>query len=196
MITALLLPAIAPAHADRPHLHLAAGHEWGVPMSAEGGRLGPGVQAAIGPSFSLKIARIIPEVGASYHYESEVLVPRAGARAIIGWILTPGVYAHANAAVGGPFAEPQFGFDAGASLHLSIPYLRVGGYGGIEVFGGESGPDIPDQSFIGGLELHLAIPVGKKKDDDDADAAPPPAPPAAPPPAPAPTGEPGPVMPR
>jgi hypothetical protein len=164
-------------------------------MSAEGGRLGPGVQASLGPSFSLKIARIIPEIGASYYYDSDVLVPRVGGRAILFWLLTPGIYAHANAAVGGPFAEPELGFDAGASLHLSIPYIRVGGYGGIQVFGGETGPGIPDQSFVGGLEIAVSIPLGKKPEEEadepvpspsPAPAPPPPAPPAPPPSVPAP----------
>ncbi|MCB9673557.1 MAG: hypothetical protein H6737_00485 [Alphaproteobacteria bacterium] len=168
VVALLTLFASAPALAGT-HVHLAASHEWGVPMSAEGSPLGPGIAAHVGPSFSLKIARLIPEIGATYHYETGVIVPRAGGRLIIGWILTPGVYAHANAAIGEPFAAPTPGFDAGISLHLSIPFVRVGGYGGIEVFGGESGPGIPDQNFIGGLEIALSIPLKKKADDDDAE---------------------------
>ncbi|MEZ4321959.1 MAG: hypothetical protein R3F61_31095 [Myxococcota bacterium] len=173
-VALLALGISSPALAGT-QLHLGAAHEWGVPMSAEGGRLGPGVAASIGPSFGLKIARLIPEVGASYHYESGVLVPRAGGRLILGWIVTPGVYAHANCAVGGPFADPTLGFDAGVSAHLSIPFVRVGGYGGIEVFGGESGPGIPDQSFIGAVEIAVSIPLGKKSDDEPDDETPPPA---------------------
>jgi len=147
-------------------LHLAASHEWAVPMESGTASLGPGIAAHAGPSFSLKLARIIPEIGASYHYQTGVLVPRAGGRLILGWLITPGVYAHANTAIGGVFAEPTFGFDAGASLHLSIPYLRVGGYGGIEVFGGQTGPTIPDQNFVGGIEIALAIPLKKEVEEE------------------------------
>ena len=49
-------------------------------MQSNGTPLGPGLNASLGYGFSLKLAKLIPEVGASYYYDSEILVPRAGAR--------------------------------------------------------------------------------------------------------------------
>jgi hypothetical protein len=156
----LAVSTLAPAHA-RSTFNLGVGHEWAVPVSAEGAALGPGLQGSVGYGIGLKVARLIPEIGVSGYYEQGVLVPRVGGRFLIGWILTPGVYAHAAAAIGGPFAEPAIGFDGGASLELAVPFVRVGAYGGMQVFGGPSGPGIPDQTFVGGLQIVLSIPLGK-----------------------------------
>lgn len=166
-----LLAAIAlhSAHA-RPTFNLGIGHEWAIPVTAEGAPLGPGIAGHVGLGIGLKIARLIPEVGIAGYYEQGVLVPRVGGRLLIGWIVTPGVYAHAAGAIGGPFAEPAIGFDGGASLELAVPYVRVGAYGGMQVFGGPSGPGIPDQTIVGGLHIVLSIPIGA---EDDSVPAPP-----------------------
>lgn len=158
----------APAAHASNFVHVGAAHEWAIPTEAAGPALGPGVAATLGYGVRLKIARLIPEVGAAYYYESGVFVPRAGARLILGFLITPGIYAHANAAIGGPFGDAlPFGFDAGASLHMTIPYVRFGGYGGIQAFGGETGPDIPDVGFVGGLEIALVLPTKKTEEETE-----------------------------
>lgn len=143
---------------------LVAAHEWGVRMDDSTAPMGPGVAAYIGYAAAAKIARVVPEVGVGYAYNRQVWVPRIGGRIQIGWLLTPGIYAHASTAIGEPFATPTFGFDAGLSLDLALPYLHFGGFGGIQAFGGSSAPDVPDLNFVGGLQMTLAIPVGKKDD--------------------------------
>lgn len=179
---------------------LVAAHEWGVRMDDTSAPMGPGLAAYVGYAAAAKIARIVPEVGVAYAYNRGIWIPRVGARIQIGWLITPGLYAHASSPIGAPFETPTFGFDAGLSLDLALPYIHVGGFGGIQAFGGASGPDVPDLNFVGGLQLTLAIPVGKKEKKDKWWTGPPPplapSPEPQPTPAPVPAPAPAPVAPR
>lgn len=165
----ILLPLgilIAPrAHAS-DFVHVGVAHEWTVATEPGGPSLGEGVAGSLGYGIRLKILRLVPEVGVAYYYTRDVWVPRVGARLLVGFVVTPGLYAHANAALGGPFGDAlPVGFDAGGSLHLSVPFVRAGGYAGIQAFGGASGPDIPDVGFVVGVELALALPTSKAVED-------------------------------
>lgn len=151
----------APDAQARDIVHVAVSHEWSERFTRDAGSLGPSLKADVGFGKGIGIGKIIPEVGVGYAYQSGILVPRAGARAILGWVVTPGMYTHVNAGIGGPFASPVLGFDAGLTLDLSLPFVRVGGFGGVQVFGGPSGPTIPDQNWVFGLEIALSIPVTK-----------------------------------
>ena len=158
---ALLPLLLTPTASAGDILRIGVGHEWAIGMTPEDTSIGNSLSANAGYGFALKIAKLIPEIGLSYAYQSNILIPRAGARLQIGWILTPGVYAHANMPIGGPFATGTLGFDAGVSLHVAIPFVQIGAVGGIQVFGGESGPGIPDKNFVGMLEIALALPVNR-----------------------------------
>lgn len=162
MILTPLLALVATA-AARPTFNLGIGHEWALPVNAGDAALGPGIKGDLGVGIGLKVLRLIPEVGVAGYYEQGVIVPRVGGRLLVGWILTPGAYAHAAGAIGGPFAEPVLGFDSGLSLELAVPYVRVGATAGLQVFGGASGPEIPDQGWVGGLHVVLSLPL--KRDD-------------------------------
>lgn len=163
----LLFLLASDAHA-RDVAHVAVSHEWSERFTRDAGSLGPSLKADLGFGKGIGIGKLIPEAGVGYAYESGVVVPRAGVRAILGWVVTPGLYSHVIAGLGGPFQDPLLGFDGGLTLDLSLPYVRVGGFGGIQVFGGPSGTSIPDQNWTFGVELALSIPVGKRttKEDD------------------------------
>ena len=158
MIT-FLMALSSSAHAGDV-IHVAAGHAWTQRFTRDAAQLGPVLQLDVGYGKGIGIGKIIPEAGLGLAYGSGALIPRVGARAILGWLVTPGVYAHANVALGGPFGAAP-GFDGGITLDLSLPFVRVGGFAGVQVFGGASGPDIPDQNFVGGIELVLSLPTTK-----------------------------------
>ena len=158
----MTLFALATLAQARDVLHVTASHEWSQRLSRDAGQMGPSLKLDVGFGKGIGIGKIIPEVGLAYAYERQVIVPRVGVRAILGWLITPGVYAHVNGAWsggGGPFPSPVLGFDSGASLHLQLPYIRISAFGGVQFFGGPSGADIPDRNVVGGLELVLALPV-------------------------------------
>ena len=140
-------------------------HEWGVRMTDDVAPMGPGLAGYVGYAIGLKILRFVPEVGIGWAYNRNVLIPRAGGRIQIGWILTPGIYAHGSMAVGDPFASGTFGFDGGLSFDIAVPYVQFGGFGGIQAFAGESGPNIPDLNFVGGVQVTLTVPTRRDKDD-------------------------------
>lgn len=155
-----LFALLTPSAQARDVVHVTAGYAFTERFTRDAGQLGPMLQLDVGYGKGIGIGKIIPEVGLGLAHDTGVLVPRVGARAILGWLITPGVYAHGNVALGGPFGAAP-GFDSGITLDLSLPYVRVGAFGGIQVFGGESGPDIPDQNLVGGFEVVLSLPVGR-----------------------------------
>ncbi|MCA9566278.1 MAG: hypothetical protein KC656_00470 [Myxococcales bacterium] len=161
----MLLLALLPSASARDVVHIALAHEWSERYTRDAGQMGPSIRADLGYGFGIGIGKLIPEVGTSIAYESGVVIPRAGVRAILGWLVTPGVYAHGNLALGGPFASPAPGFDAGLTVDLSLPFVRLGVFGGGQFFGGASGPTIPDQNVVFGMEACLSIPIGA---DDEA----------------------------
>ena len=111
----MLLLALLPSASARDVVHIALAHEWSERYTRDAGQMGPSIRADLGYGFGIGIGKLIPEVGTSIAYESGVVIPRAGVRAILGWLVTPGVYAHGNLALGGPFASPAPGFDAGST---------------------------------------------------------------------------------
>lgn len=163
----MILLALLPSAVAGDSLRVVVAHEWGVRMVDSGSPMGPGVAGYVGYAFAARIARIVPEVGVGWAYNRNVIVPRVGGRLQIGWLLTPGIYAHGNMAVGDPFPAGTFGFDGGLSLDLALPYVHLGGFGGIQAFAGESGPDIPDLNFVGGVQVTLAIPTRRSKDEQE-----------------------------
>jgi hypothetical protein len=165
----LVLLGLVPAATAGDIVHVAISHEWSERFTRDAASLGPSLKGDVGYGFGIGLGKLIPEVGVGYAYETGVLVPRAGARAILGWLITPGVYAHLNSGIGGPFENPVLGFDGGITLDLSLPYVRLGGFAGVQVFGGPTGPTIPDQNWTAGFEIALSIPM---KDDDGLSVAP------------------------
>lgn len=158
----ILLALMPGAHAGSS-FRVVAAHEWGVRLDDSGAPMGPGLAGYVGYAFAAKIMRIVPEVGVNWAYGRGVLIPRVGGRLQIGWVVTPGVFVHASAPIGDPFATGTVGFDAGLSFDVALPYVHLGAFGGVQGFSGESGPDIPDVNFIGGLQVTLAIPTSKKE---------------------------------
>ena len=156
MLLALALLA-SPADAGTKAV-LGVHHEWTAPMADSGGTLGGGIGGDVGLGFNFKIARLIPEIGATYYYNSGVVTPRLGGRFLFGFIVMPGVYTHVNSAFGGPF-NGELGFDAGVSLDIAVPFVRFGGYGGLMFQGGEGGAGIPDQNFVAGIQIAFSIPL-------------------------------------
>lgn len=148
-------------------LRLGFAHEWGVRATDTNAPMGPGAAVYVGYAFGAPLVKFVPEIGVLYAYGRDVWVPRAGLRVQIGFILLPGIFVHAASPIGSPFEAPTFGFDAGLSLDIELPYIKLGGFGGLQAFGGASGPDIPDVNFIGGLQLTIAIPTSKDDDEDD-----------------------------
>lgn len=158
----MLWLALLPSASAKDIVHVAVAHEWSERFTRDAGQMGPSVRLDVGYGKGIGIGKLIPEVGLAVAYDREMLVPRAGIRAILGWVVTPGAYAHVNTTVGGPFRSGTLGFDAGLTLDVSLPFVRFGGFGGLQVFGGEPGPDIPDQNWVGGLEVALSLPTRRK----------------------------------
>lgn len=157
---------VAPAAMAGNGVIIGVESTYGIPMDDTTDRLGLGLGGTIGYQFDFIAVKLIPEIGATYFIGPELTVPRIGGRAVIGWIVSPGVYAHFATPIGPPFATGTPGADAGLTLELSIPRLRVGAHAGVLVFG-DPLPDYPrgpDTSFMGGLQLQINL--GKITRDD------------------------------
>ena len=158
LLAAMLTQA---AHA-KDVLHITTAHDWSQRLSRNAGEMGSTFKVDVGYGKGIGIGKLIPEVGIGLAYNRGVIIPRVGLRAVLGWVIQPGAYAHVNAALAGPFGAAT-GFDTGVTLHLQLPYIRVGGFAGVQFFGGRTGPDIPDRNAAAGLELIFALPINRDK---------------------------------
>ncbi len=117
-------------------------------------QLGTGVGARLGLPIDLGPIELVPEAGASFWLGDGLIVPDVGARARFGAAIQPGLYAHALFPLPTP-GGPTRGWDAGASLDVTLLPVDIGVHAGALTLGGPALPTTT--SLVAGVRLGIAF---------------------------------------